>query len=166
MGGNAFVAWRDVEILWRKHNAESGTSGSRRRAGGRLDLRAVTMGWVVVGLGRAACESRVMGKQDAVIEIGVSLTQARMRLGIDIAEAARETRLREYYLRALETEEFDQLPPGSYGRAFLRTYAAFLDLDAELLVEEYVTRFEPRESRNTAVPPPSPAKRSGRRRHS
>ena len=88
-----------------------------------------------------------------MIEIGASLTQARVRLGLDIPEAAKETRLREYYLYALEKEEFDQLPPGSYGRAFLRTYAAFLDLDADVLVEEYVARFERRELRHTAVPP-------------
>jgi len=101
-----------------------------------------------------------------VIEIGASLAQARARLGLDIAEAAKETRLREHYLHALENEEFDQLPPGSYGRAFLRTYAAFLDLDAELLVEEYITRFERGASRHIAVPPPIPAKRAGRRRRS
>lgn len=100
-----------------------------------------------------------------MIEIGASLTQARTRLGIDIAEAAQGTRLREHYLYALEKEEFDQLPPGSYGRAFLRTYAAFLNLDAELLVEEYTSRFERRERLYTQpVPPPIPGKRLGRRR--
>ena len=99
-----------------------------------------------------------------MIEIGASLTQARIRLGLEVAEAAQETRLREYYLLALEKEEFDQLPPGSYGRAFLRTYAAFLDLDAETLVAEYVARFERREARHSAVPPPVPGKRPRRRR--
>ena len=99
-----------------------------------------------------------------MIEIGASLTQARIRLGLEISDAAKETRLREHYLRALEKEEFDQLPTGSYGRAFLRTYAVFLDLDAERLVEEYVARFVRRESRHTAVPPPIPGKRPGRRR--
>ena len=99
-----------------------------------------------------------------MIEIGASLTQARIRRGLEIAEVAKETRLREYYLNALEKEEFDQLPPGSYGRAFLRTYAAFLNLDADLLVEEYAARYERRESRRIAVPPPIPGKRPGRRR--
>lgn len=99
-----------------------------------------------------------------MIEIGASLTQARVRLCLAITEAAKETRLREHYLHALEKEEFDQLPTGSYGRAFLRTYAVFLDLDADLLVEEYVARFERRESRHPAVPPPIPGKRPGRRR--
>ena len=99
-----------------------------------------------------------------MIEIGASLTQARVRRGLGLSEAARETRLREHYLHALEHEQFDQLPPGSYGRAFLRTYAMFLDLDADLLVGEYVARFERREFRHAVAPPPVPVERPGRRR--
>jgi len=92
-----------------------------------------------------------------VIEIGASLAQARARLGLGIAEAAKETKLREHYLRALEQEQFDQLPPGGYRRGFLRTYATFLGLDADLLVEEYTARYERDEQTlRTAAPPPSP----------
>jgi cytoskeletal protein RodZ len=98
-----------------------------------------------------------------VIEIGASLAQARVRLGIEFEEAAKATRLRAYYLRALETEEFDLLPPGSYRRAFLRTYASFLALDADLLVGEYAARWERREHRHTAVPLPVPLRRARRR---
>jgi cytoskeletal protein RodZ len=100
----------------------------------------------------------------AVIEIGASLTHARIRRRIDLAEAAKETRLRERYLHALEQEEFDQLPPGSYRRAFLRTYASFLDLDADLLVDEYVARYEHHKYRYPAAAPPIPVQRPGRRR--
>jgi len=77
-----------------------------------------------------------------VIEIGASLAEARVLRGLEIDDAANHTRLRAYYLHALEREAFEQLPPGSYRRAFLRTYAAFLDLDADLLVQEYVARYE------------------------
>jgi hypothetical protein len=65
-----------------------------------------------------------------VIEIGALLAQARVRRGLGLAEAAGGTRLREHYLHAFEQDQFDQLPPGSY----LRTYAAFLALDADLFV--------------------------------
>ena len=82
------------------------------------------------------------GYEGAVIEIGASLAEARVLRGLEIDDAANQTRLRAYYLHALEREEFEQLPPGSYRRAFLRTYAAFLDLDADLLVQEYVARYE------------------------
>jgi cytoskeletal protein RodZ len=77
-----------------------------------------------------------------VIEIGASLTQARLRRRLGIAEAAKATRLREHYLHALEGNRFDELPHGSYRRAFLRTYATYLALDAALLIDEYVARYE------------------------
>ena len=99
-----------------------------------------------------------------MIEIGATLTQARVRRGLGFAEAAKGTRLREHYLHALEQNQFDQLPPGSYRRAFLRTYAAFLALDADLLIDEYAARYERHESRHTAAPP-VPVTRPGRRRH-
>jgi cytoskeleton protein RodZ len=98
-----------------------------------------------------------------VIEIGTTLAQARLRGGLTLAEAAKGTRLREHYLHALEQDQFDQLPPGSYRRAFLRTYATFLALDADLLVDEYAARYERHESQHTASPY-IPATRPGRRR--
>jgi len=101
-----------------------------------------------------------------VIEIGASLVQARVRLGLELHEAAKGTRLREHYLHALEQDQFDELPPGSYRRAFLRTYAAFLDLDANLLVDEYVARYERDRSRHTAAPTPITVGRPRRRRRS
>jgi cytoskeletal protein RodZ len=77
-----------------------------------------------------------------MLEIGSTLEQAREERGLDLADVERETRLRERYLRALEQEQFDLLPPGSYRRTFLRGYATFLGLDAGVLVDEYVSRYE------------------------
>lgn len=77
-----------------------------------------------------------------MIEIGPTLTRARVRLGLDLDEAEDATRLRAHYLQALEQEQFDRLPGGSYRRSFLRTYADFLGLDSDVLVDEYAARFE------------------------
>lgn len=66
-----------------------------------------------------------------------------MRQRLDIADLAARTKIRAKYLRALENEDFDQLPGPTYARTFLRTYAEFLGLDPHLLVEEYRTRHEP-----------------------
>lgn len=76
-----------------------------------------------------------------MINIGDSLLQARRSRGLDLADAAKGVHLRELYLRALEEEEFDQLPPGAYRWGFLRTYANFLGLDADMLVDEYLARY-------------------------
>lgn len=76
-----------------------------------------------------------------MFEIGSSLREARLRKGIEINDAERETKIRGKYLRALETESFDVLPGQAYIKSFLRSYADYLDLDGQLFVDEYTSRF-------------------------
>jgi cytoskeleton protein RodZ len=94
-----------------------------------------------------------------VFEIGNSLREARMRRGIDFAQAELATKVRGKYLRALEEEQFDVLPAQTYVKGFLRTYAEYLGLDGQLYVDEYNSRFvgtgedhEPRARRSAARP--------------
>lgn len=75
-------------------------------------------------------------------EIGNSLREARIRRKIDITTVESSTKIRAKYLRALETEEFDSLPGPTYVKSFIRTYATYLGLDPNLLVDEYRSRFE------------------------
>lgn len=84
-------------------------------------------------------------------EIGVTLREARMRAGIDIAEVEARTKIRAKYLRALENEEWSLLPGTTFVKSFLRTYAETLGLDAKLLVEEYKFRHEPYEVGGSGV---------------
>jgi hypothetical protein len=67
-----------------------------------------------------------------------------MRQKIDIADVEAATKIRAKYLRALENEEFGLLPGATFTKTFLRTYADYLGLDAQLLVEEYRVEHEPR----------------------
>ena len=76
-----------------------------------------------------------------MFEIGSSLREARLRKGIEINDAERDTKIRSKYLRALETESFDVLPGQAYIKSFLRSYADYLDLDGQLFVDEYASRF-------------------------
>src|SRR4051794_2447087 len=76
--------------------------------------------------------------------IGDRLREARMRQKIDIADVESATKIRAKYLRALENEEFGLLPGPTFAKTFLRTYADYLGLDAQLLVEEYRVQYEPR----------------------
>lgn len=95
-------------------------------------------------------------------EIGVTLREARMRAGIDIAEVESRTKIRAKYLRALENEEWSLLPGSTFVKSFLRTYAETLGLDAKLLVEEYKFRHEPYEQGGDGVVPRQSG-RGGRR---
>jgi cytoskeletal protein RodZ len=76
-----------------------------------------------------------------LFEIGNSLREARVRRGIDFAQAELATKVRGKYLRALEEEHFEVLPAETYVKGFLRTYAEYLGLDGQLYVDEYNSRF-------------------------
>jgi len=71
---------------------------------------------------------------------------------MDLAAAARETNIRERYLRALEQEDLGALPDPAYARAFLRLYAAALDLDAEELIAAWLPAAEGRLAEAEARP--------------
>ena len=76
-----------------------------------------------------------------MFEIGNSLREARVRRGIEFAQAELATKIRGKYLRALEEEHFEVLPAETYVKGFLRTYAEYLGLDGQLYVDEYNSRF-------------------------
>jgi cytoskeleton protein RodZ len=71
------------------------------------------------------------------LPIGEVLKRTRTRLKLDIGTVERQTKIRTKYLRALENEEWDTLPGPTYVKGFLRTYASYLGLDADALVDEY-----------------------------
>jgi len=68
--------------------------------------------------------------------VGSKLREARNRRKLTLQEAEEATRIRTRYLRALENEDWDQLPGDTYARAFIRTYAALLGLDGDRLADE------------------------------
>lgn len=86
-----------------------------------------------------------------------------MRRGLDIADVEQRTKIRAKYLRALELEEWDQLPGPTFVRTFLRTYAEVVGLDAQLLIEEYRVGHEP-EPADLAAPLSGPPAAAGRER--
>ena len=77
------------------------------------------------------------GKGETEMRIGEMLKSARTRQGLDIRTVEEQTKIRIKYLRALEAEEWEVLPNPAYATGFLRTYAQFLGLDGEALVDEY-----------------------------
>jgi cytoskeleton protein RodZ len=86
--------------------------------------------------------------------LGETLRQARLDKGVSLADAARETRIRRGYLEALEAEDAAALPPAVYTRGFLRTYAEYLGLNAQSMVDLFqpAARREPAPSLRAAVP--------------
>jgi cytoskeleton protein RodZ len=90
-----------------------------------------------------------------VLEIGSSLREARRRRGVGLPEASAATMIRVRYLEALEEERVDALPEGPYQRSFLREYAEYLGLDGDILVAEWIMRFQPPPPEAPSPPPRS-----------
>jgi cytoskeletal protein RodZ len=74
--------------------------------------------------------------------IGETLRTTRRQQGVALSDAVAQTRVRESYLTALEEENFAVLGGHVYAKGFLRSYARFLGLDPEPLVEAYRAEHE------------------------
>jgi cytoskeletal protein RodZ len=90
-----------------------------------------------------------------VIGVGAALRRARIKRGVTLEEAARDTRIRPDLLLALEEEDFDQLLGDVYVRGSLRSYAQYLGLSADKVVQLYGRDAE------DPQPPPRPVSPMG-----
>ena len=70
-----------------------------------------------------------------MVEIGQLLRQTREAKELSLADVEEQTRIRQRYLSALESGDWDDLPNPVAARGFLRTYAAFLGLDDKELID-------------------------------
>jgi cytoskeleton protein RodZ len=66
--------------------------------------------------------------------IGEQLKQARESRRLSIEQVVQAIRIRAYYLEAMEADDFSTMPSAAQARGFLRSYAGFLELDADELV--------------------------------
>ena len=69
--------------------------------------------------------------------IGERLEEARKKKGISIREAAEATKIRGDYLQKFESNQFDIGLTEIYTRGFLRTYANFLKLPSDRIINDY-----------------------------
>jgi cytoskeletal protein RodZ len=85
------------------------------------------------------------GKDDgahAELKIGRTLELTRKERGLSLRQVEQGTKIRVRYLRELERENFDVLPP-VYVQGSLKTYANFLGLNGEALARELRRRRPP-----------------------
>lgn len=67
---------------------------------------------------------------------GASLRSARERAGLSVDQVAQALKLAPRQVRALEDEDFAQLPGRTFARGFVRNYARLLKLDGDDLVAQ------------------------------
>ena len=69
--------------------------------------------------------------------IGEALREARESKNLTLRDAENATKIRMKYLEDLENENFANLPGRAYAIGFLKTYAKYLQIEDQALVEEY-----------------------------
>jgi cytoskeletal protein RodZ len=80
-----------------------------------------------------------------VFEIGSTLRETRVRRKTTLQQAEDDTKIRARYIQAMENDDYDLMPSPAYVKGFLRTYCEYLGLDANVILDEYRSRFEPDE---------------------
>ncbi|WMW65872.1 helix-turn-helix domain-containing protein [Nitratidesulfovibrio liaohensis] len=70
----------------------------------------------------------------ALKELGIALREAREAKGLDIDDVAIRIKVSARVLRAIEDGEQDQLPHSVYARGFIKSYAALLGVDNDLVM--------------------------------
>ena len=68
---------------------------------------------------------------------GEILKKRREDLGRDIREIADLLKIKADYLAAIEDDTFAKLPPPVYTMGYIRSYAKYLDVDAESIIHYY-----------------------------
>ncbi len=79
--------------------------------------------------------------QRSVLGVGSALRAVREGRGLSLEEAARDTRVRQEFLEAIEAEDFDRLLGDVHARGCLRTYATYLRLSPDKVVSAYEREF-------------------------
>ena len=71
----------------------------------------------------------------AAVTPGQALAARRAERGLSIEQVAASTRILAEHLRALESDDFERLAAPVYAKGYLRTYATYLGLDADELLD-------------------------------
>ena len=75
---------------------------------------------------------------------GEKLRVLRESHEIALDEIAESTKISKRYLQALERNEFEELPGGVFAKGYIRTYAEYLGVNPEPLLEAYVSELQSR----------------------
>ena len=77
------------------------------------------------------------------MDLGTDLRNAREHAGLSLHDLAARTRIPLRTLRAIEKNDFDNVPPGIFARSFIRTYAQEVGVDPNEAVAQYRSITEP-----------------------
>ncbi len=71
---------------------------------------------------------------------GSDLKKIREELGVSLEEIAETVKVRMAYLRAIEEDQFEKAPSKIFLKGFVRAYAQYIGLDADMVASRYLKR--------------------------
>jgi flagellar biosynthesis protein FlhG len=93
---------------------------------------------------------------DANAEVtGAFLKKVREIRGLELGDISQRTKISERYLRALEDEQFADMPAAVYVRGYVTEYARALRLDPQRAAESYLVRYRAKLPKAAPAQPPS-----------
>lgn len=84
--------------------------------------------------------------------VGMFLKFTRQKQKKTIENVSKALCIRKIYIKAIEESNFDELPPIPYGVGFVRSYADFLGLNAERIVQCYKEEAMPKKNDSSTKP--------------
>jgi transcriptional regulator with XRE-family HTH domain len=92
---------------------------------------------------------------DKIEPLGKYLKRERELRNISLREVAKNTRVREHVLRAIEEDQYEFLPSATYVKGFLLAYAKYIGLDPH----EVILRYESVLKGKPVTPPEVPSEK-------
>jgi cytoskeleton protein RodZ len=92
---------------------------------------------------------------------GARLKRERQQRKIELDDISASTKISTRFLRALEEEQFDQLPGGIFNKGFVRAYAHHLGIDEAQAIVDYLAAVaasqpQPQPESSVELMPPAP----------
>jgi len=88
--------------------------------------------------------------------LGQYLRREREMRGVSLAEVSEETKVKRQFLEVIEAGEHGGLPSPIYVRGFLRSYAAFIGLEATDILQRYQEALDQQETAEQQAATPEP----------
>ena len=82
-------------------------------------------------------EAPKVDKKTKITKVGAMLKEVRMQKDLKLIDVAKQLCIRKHYLESIEDSAYSDIPPFPYGIGFIRSYAKFLGLNAENIVDLY-----------------------------
>lgn len=74
-----------------------------------------------------------------MLDLCARIAESRKAKGLTLSKVSSALKIRSAYLKAIESGKLDDIPPGMYANAYIRSYAKFLELDYDEPAQSDVT---------------------------